>query len=258
MTVWSRASSSSRGMKIPGWAKQLQATRTGGPSPRASQWISTPSGRFSRGTVRDLADRVSRADRPAADDVGANPAAAGEAAQHTRLRELLQVVAGRVVLDPEALDVAHVEALAHELEQAHAARGDLASALARPEHDAGLVGEPLERLRLDQRDVAPGLLPGVVGEVAVAGEPLAGSRLDLGHLVKRPGVRRSDEDAVYRSFAHAMKRATLSATQTGFSPPSISTVNLVTACHQPLPTSSTDMTSEYARRREPAGTGAGK
>ena len=52
--------------------------------------------------------------------------------------------------------------------------------------------------------------------------------------------------------------ATLSATQTGFSPPSISTVNLVTAWNQPPPTSSTDITSEYARTFAPAGTGAGK
>ena len=53
-------------------------------------------------------------------------------------------------------------------------------------------------------------------------------------------------------------RPTLSATQHGFSEPSTSTVNRVTTCHQPPPTSSTETTSAFARTRLPAGTGAGK
>ncbi len=53
-------------------------------------------------------------------------------------------------------------------------------------------------------------------------------------------------------------RPTDSATQAGFSLPSTSRVNLVATCHQPPPTSSTETTSEVARRRAPAGTGAGK
>ena len=53
-------------------------------------------------------------------------------------------------------------------------------------------------------------------------------------------------------------RPTLSATQTGLSPPSASTVNLVTTWTQPPPTSSTLMTSAEVRSRESTGTGAGK
>ena len=56
----------------------------------------------------------------------------------------------------------------------------------------------------------------------------------------------------------ASARPTLSATQQGLSEPSTSTVNRVTTCHQPPPTSSTETTSAFARTRLPAGTGAGK
>ena len=53
-------------------------------------------------------------------------------------------------------------------------------------------------------------------------------------------------------------RPTLSATQAGLSEPSTSTVNRVTTCHHPPPTSSTSVTSAVALIREPDGTGAGK
>src|SRR5204863_9702302 len=52
-------------------------------------------------------------------------------------------------------------------------------------------------------------------------------------------------------------RPTLQATQTGLSWPSPSIVNLVTTCHQPWPSSSTESTSARARTRLPVGTAAG-
>ena len=55
---------------------------------------------------------------------------------------------------------------------------------------------------------------------------------------------------------HRILRTTISATHTGLSPPSRSTVVTRTAC-SPSGTSSTDATVTRARMRDPAGTGAG-
>jgi hypothetical protein len=83
--------------------------------------------------------------------------------------------------------------------------------------------------------------------------------------VERVGVPALDQrgEALWRCFHGEGRypgsaRPTLSPTQAGFSPPSTSTVNLVTIWYQPPPTSSTAVTSALARTLDPAGTGAGK
>ena len=167
--------------------------------------------------------------------------------------------AGLAQLDPDALHVAHEEALPDQRVEPRTARVDLAAALARAELDSVLRCQRLDRLGLDEGDLATRLVRLGIEVVAVALEAVTGHRLDLGHLDEQPGLHRTDVDRLYVAFAaHGRKRATLSATQTGFSPPSISTVNFVTAWNQPPPTSSTEITSEYARTFDPAGTGAGK
>src|SRR4051794_2259076 len=192
---------------------------TGGPSPRSSQWSSTPSGSGSFGTVRDLADWIARPDGAAFQDVRAQSAAVREAAQHAGLREALEVSAGLAQLDADALHLAHEEVLAHERVEPCAARDDLAPALRRSELDAVLRRQRLERLGLDQRDVAARLLALALGQgvpvLAVAHESLAGHRLHLGHLAERPRGVGPDVDRLYAAFAQGRKRATLSATQTG-------------------------------------------
>ena len=65
--------------------------------------------------------------------------------------------------------------------------------------------------------------------------------------------RQVTDGAVTRRSA----RPTDSATQTGFSPPSRSSVNLVATWTQPSPSSSTETISAVARTFEPAGTGPG-
>ena len=67
---------------------------------------------------------------------------------------------------------------------------------------------------------------------------------DLGHGLQMVARAR-------RPAHSASARPTESPTQTGFSPPSISTVKRVTICHQPPPISSTDTTSAVARSFEP-------
>src|SRR5262249_52703138 len=69
-------------------------------------------------------------------------------------------------------------------------------------------------------------------------------------------LRRQDPRA--RRGYSGRARPTESATQTGLSEPSTSTVKRVTICHQPPPTSSTSTISAVVRTLEPAGTGAGK
>src|SRR3954466_11921225 len=87
---------------------------TSGPSPRSSQWMSVRSGRSRCGILRCL-HRVARPDRAAAEDVGAQAAAACEPAHEAvAARELLQVVARLAQLHALALHFAHAETLPHE------------------------------------------------------------------------------------------------------------------------------------------------
>src|SRR5919204_4281653 len=157
-TRWSGDSSSRSPSNALGTDVHGAEITTSGPSPRASQWSSTPSGSGSFGTVRNLSDRVARTDRAAAQDVRPQAAAMYETAQGARRREALEVVARLAQLDAHALDVADHEALAHQRVEPDAARVDLTAALARSELDALLGRQRLECLGLDQREVAPGLL----------------------------------------------------------------------------------------------------
>src|SRR5256885_9954257 len=171
---------------------------TSGPSPRSSQWSSTPSGSRSFGTVRDLADRVARADGAAGEDVRPQASAVHEPAHDARLGEALEVRAGLAQLDPDALHLSDQEALAHERIEARAARDDLAPALARAELDAVLRGERLERLGLDQGDVAARLLALAFGQrvpgLSVAHEALSGLGHPPGALAGRSRPFRTDVD----------------------------------------------------------------
>ena len=104
--------------------------------------------------------------------------------QHPGLGELLQVGARLAQAVAAALGLAHHEAPADQVVEGEAARHDVAAGLPRPQFDAVLARERLDRLGLDQRDVPARLA--ILGErpaareVAVALEPAAGDRGGLG------------------------------------------------------------------------------
>src|SRR5919112_2999728 len=99
-------------------------------------------------------DFVAHGDPAAADDVRAQPGAMNQPAQHTGVGEPLQVVARLAQLLPHALHSADREALADEVVEADAAGEDLPPHLGRRDLDPRVLAQPLERLRLDQRQVA--------------------------------------------------------------------------------------------------------
>src|ERR671935_1254240 len=113
-TRWSGDSSSRSPSNALGTDVHGAEITTSGPSPRASQWSSTPSGSGSFGTVRNLSDRVARTDRAAAQDVRAQATAVHKTAQGARWREALKVVAGLAQLYADTLHVADHEAFADE------------------------------------------------------------------------------------------------------------------------------------------------
>jgi len=89
-----------------------------------------------------------------------------------------EVIAGLAPLLAFALDLADVKALPDELSEVDAANNDLAPRVALVEHDAMLSVLPLDRLGLDQRDIARVR----VIEMAIPFEPatsVSRHRLDL-------------------------------------------------------------------------------
>ena len=119
------------------------------------------------------------------------------------------------------------------------------------------LAAPLARAPSDGFETAITLL----ARAALRGRP--GARRTgaaAGHLARARGPRplRRTPAGPRRCQSSTSTRPTLSATHTGFSPPSISTVSLVTTWCQPPPRSSTSTICAKQRRREPTGTGAGK
>jgi hypothetical protein len=112
------------------------------------------------------------------------------------------------------------------------------------------AAEPLQR-RVDNCAVPLARREVAVGEVDAVDTPAVRAEA-LGDRPADPTGRAGDESGLHRR-----KRKTSSATQTGFSPPSRSTVAAIRAW-TPASTSSTSSTRKLARSRLPTGTGAGK
>ena len=114
--------------------------------------------------------------------------------------ERLDVRAGLAPLGADGLDAAYAEALAQQVVQPDPAREHLTADLRMGQLDAGVLAKALERLRLDQRDVA-------APEVAVARQALGGhvDALDgLGQLLALGG----DSDGFHTSRHDAQSTLT--------------------------------------------------
>ena len=157
-----------RAAASPGYAGRRCTARrcpASGPPRWPRRWPRAPPGLGGA----ELAQLVAGADGAAAHDVGTQAAAVDEALQHARLRQLLEVAARVAQPPPDALDLTDGEAAAHEVVQRDAAREDVAACLGRRQLDAGVACEPVDRLRLDERDVAA-VAARVVGERAAVVE----------------------------------------------------------------------------------------
>jgi hypothetical protein len=120
-------------------------------------------------------------DAAGTDDVRTQAGAVDHPAQHTRLRERLQVVAGLAELDAHALGLADRETPTDERVEVDAAGGDVAARLARCELDTVLTRQPLDRLGLDQCQITADAIVLVVAAavgVAIAVETDAGDGVD--------------------------------------------------------------------------------
>src|SRR5437763_97206 len=141
---------------------------------------------------------VADPDRAAPDYVRPQPPAIDQAAQNAGPGQLLEVAAGLAQLDPDALDLADAEAAPDQVVQGDSAGHHVAADLVRRQLDARVREQPLERLRLEQRQVAAGLVdlrPGPLAAViAVAADPAAGHDVDRLLAVKRSLVLGADED----------------------------------------------------------------
>src|SRR5207302_8932049 len=122
---------------------------------------------------------------------------------------------------------AHPEGPAHQVVEPNAARDHVAPRLAEVELDPVLAREPLERLRLDQREVAadPGLVRLPVAVVAVALWPPPRHDPDPLDRLGRRLVLGGQVDALDDSHQPSMPRIASSARST----PSRSTSRRVTA-----------------------------
>jgi hypothetical protein len=97
------------------------------------------------------ADPIAAADPPAADDVGAQPAAVDERAQQRLARQLGQVLAGLAEARALAEGLADPEAAADEVVEADAPRRHVAPCLAGRKRDPVIARQVLDYLGLDQR-----------------------------------------------------------------------------------------------------------
>src|SRR5439155_14710675 len=127
----------------------------------------------------DRLDRVPDRDLPAADHVGAQAAAADQPPEHAGLREPLEVAARVARLDSDAAQLAHPERLSDEPVQVHAAGNDVSARLAVSQLDPRVPGQRLDRLGLDQREVAAGA--GLGGRLALGAELAVALRPAPGH-----------------------------------------------------------------------------
>src|SRR2546423_3596576 len=79
-----------------------------------------------------------------------------ETPENTGLRQALEMPAGLAQLDADAAHVTDTERLADKVVQRDVACDDVPPGLARSQLDAGVGGEPLDCLGLDERDVPAG------------------------------------------------------------------------------------------------------
>src|SRR5216683_6372319 len=133
----------------------------------------------------DRSYHVSNPDRSAFDDVGAQ-ARVDQAFQHGDLctDHAGEVIAGLASFLAYALDLSHAKPLADELTEVDASDDDLAPRVARLQVERVLGVLALDRLGLEQRDVARLR----VVEVAITLEPAPGMRDDGLHGVCRLAV----------------------------------------------------------------------
>src|SRR3990172_4302407 len=112
--------------------------------------------------------RVPRADDAAADDVGAEAAAVDQPLLHLLVGQARQVVAGLVQAHPAQADLADAELAAHQVVQRDAASDDVAAGLPRLDLHLVVALQRLDRLQLDERDLAAAA--GRAGPAALAVE----------------------------------------------------------------------------------------
>ena len=131
-------------------------------------------------------DFVPEPDHAAFEDARPQTTAVDERSQHRLADQLLQVLAGRAILDAFEQHPAHPEALAEESLQAHPAGGQIAAVLVDAERDPVLRTQGVEDFGLEQRDLAgarigrTGGVKAEAGEVPIASQAHAHYRFDFG------------------------------------------------------------------------------
>src|SRR5947209_5313812 len=116
-------------------------------------------------------------------DLGAQPAAMTEPVLDALRGQRLKMVARLAQADAAQDHIANLKRLSDEMVQRHAARHQVAAALARLKRDLALAAQRLDRLGLDQRHL-PIRMAGLAERpflpaIAIAEQSLAGDRLDF-------------------------------------------------------------------------------
>src|SRR4051812_31165244 len=134
----------------------------------------------------EVLDRISDPYVAAADHIRVETTPVDQPAQHARCGQLLQMAAWVAELGDDRFDLTDADAAADQVVERDAARHHVAANLVRGQLYPGVGAQPLDRLCLEQRDVAVA--------VAVALDAASGDDLDLLRRVERGRVDGAPED----------------------------------------------------------------